>query len=205
MEQGSNKQIIRDAQSVTAVQNSDVRDSFNTTQIYDPFYRPSLDITPSLITKWWTVRRFWQISLVALTITSSVLTIIGKNIFQVQSYLPEDIIRYAWIYGIPLAVSSAILLLVTVKLTITGSIRLFHQDWLRFGKNVVSVKYRCFCPRSECGGVMKVEFVTGHSWRWVCGNNPAHNFDFDSTLVSSALKKGQLNEKFDKMIRTLRR
>jgi DNA-directed RNA polymerase subunit M/transcription elongation factor TFIIS len=198
-EQGSNKQVFdnfRDVQSVNAVQNSDVRDSFNTIQRYDPFYRPSLDIRSSLVTKMPTVKRLLQVGIGVLTITSGILTIVGKNIFQVKTYFPDVLIKAAWIYGIPLVAVSITLLIFLFVLKITGGFSLCRQDWLIVGQNVVNVEYRCACPYSECGGIMEVKSI-GNIWRWVCRKNPTmHQVDYDSTLVSKAVEKGQLNSKF---------
>lgn len=193
---------VKDVQNINAIQNSDIRGSFNNYQSYDPFYRPSLDITSSPVNNWCTIKRLWQGSLASLGVISAVLTIIGKNIFQIKDSLPDWIVRDAWIYGIAGLIASIMALILAVALKTPGGLRIFGNLFIVLDRNVVRIGLRCACPYSECGGVMEPRF-DGKILRWVCRKNPTmHRVDFDMTQVSRAIEKGQLNAKLESLARS---
>lgn len=188
---------FRDVESGNVIQGSKINNSFN--QNYNPYHRSLLDITPSSVTKSLALKRVFQISFSILSFTSIILTIIGKNIFQIKDCLPEWAIKDVWMYGVVFIIVSVFLLLLALKLTIKGSISLFAQCWVVIDKAIIHMQFRCICPFSECGGVMEPKF-TGNDWLWVCRRNHKHRMDFDGTQIASAIEKGQLNPKIKAVI-----
>ena len=191
---------VNQSGGITAnIQDSDVRYSFN--QISNPYDRPPLDITPSVITKIIPLRGLFRGVLGILTFISVIFTILGTNIFQIKDYLPASFIKYVWMWGIAFLIPAILLLVVAIILQIKGAFGLFSTVWVLVGKSIADIKFRRVCPFSECGGVMEPKFISGIGWRWVCRRNPRlHLVEYDYTQVASAMKKGQLASEFKTVI-----
>jgi hypothetical protein len=165
-------------------------------QPYDPYHRPPLDITPSSVIKMFPLRGILKVIVGVLSFVSVILTILGKNIFQIKDYMSGSVITNVWTLGIAFLFLAILFLVSVVVLKITGGIRLLSDAWVVVDQDIVNIQFRRACPFSECGGVMEPKNIKDVGPRWVCRRNPrSHLIEYDHTLIANAMKKGQLISK----------